>query len=223
MEQSNKQSITRNRIIGLIVPFCLVLVSLTGCYFYLSSFFDKIELHLFLNQFNNAKLDLPFIVLTKMGSGVLFPVFALFFSNRNYRAGISILLTGFVILLAAGLLKNFVFPDYLRPSAFLEDFVYKKAEGFTLYTNHSFPSGHAMSAFGFCTVLALQLNRSLSTWLLALLAVLMAYSRVYLNQHFMVDIVVGSWIGFILALSVYLWSKTWKSSFWERKLNLSKI
>lgn len=151
MEQSNKQSITRNRIIGLIVPFCLVLVSLTGCYFYLSSFFDKIELHLFLNQFNNAKLDLPFIVLTKMGSGVLFPVFALFFSNRNYRAGISILLTGFVILLAAGLLKNFVFPDYLRPSAFLEDFVYKKAEGFTLYTHHSFPwPCHVSLRFLYC-------------------------------------------------------------------------
>jgi membrane-associated phospholipid phosphatase len=82
-----------------------------------------------------------------------------------------------------------------------------------MYHSNSFPSGHASTFFMFCTCCAIilachysrgvRLNKLQSQMLfhasllmLLLLAALGAYSRVYLSQHFLSDVCVGSIIGF---------------------------
>ena len=82
-----------------------------------------------------------------------------------------------------------------------------------MYHSNSFPSGHASTFFMFSTCLAIflayryhqtdkpnglrtQILLNVSMLLLLVLAVLGAYSRVYLSQHFLSDVCVGSIIGF---------------------------
>lgn len=90
-----------------------------------------------------------------------------------------------------------------------------------MHHGNSFPSGHASTFFMFCTCCVIiqaysyiQRDRPYSlgkkilfnTMLIALLVVAAvgAYSRVYLSQHFLADVCVGSVIGFITPFMMYL-------------------
>ena len=59
----------------------------------------------------------------------------------------------------------------------------------------SFPSGHATSAFATAGVLALFFKDKWVHILLLLLAVQVGFSRIYLAQHFLTDVLAGSLIG----------------------------
>lgn len=71
--------------------------------------------------------------------------------------------------------------------------------------NTSFPSGHTMSAFSLYGLLALMLPWRYRQWglLFALLAILVGISRIFLVQHYLVDVLAGAVIG--LVLSVLVW------------------
>jgi membrane-associated phospholipid phosphatase len=79
----------------------------------------------------------------------------------------------------------------------MEDFNYNAG-------SNSFPSGHTLSAFALYGFLAFSSkNKTVSTVLLLALAVLVAISRVYLLQHFLQDILMGSVLGVGLAIFWY--------------------
>ena len=59
----------------------------------------------------------------------------------------------------------------------------------------SFPSGHTVSAFAIATVLSLYQNTKWRQALLLVLAALAGFSRIYLSQHFLADVLAGSFIG----------------------------
>jgi membrane-associated phospholipid phosphatase len=99
-------------------------------------------------------------------------------------------------------------------------------QGVSMHHSNSFPSGHASTFFMFCTCLviiqachyrrrnSLQNQRTKIQFNAALLVLLVlaavgAYSRVYLSQHFLSDVCVGSIIGFITPFLMYhlLWNK----------------
>jgi membrane-associated phospholipid phosphatase len=65
---------------------------------------------------------------------------------------------------------------------------------------HSFPSGHSASAFAlFFSLAHITRQRSWEVfWLI--MAVAVSYSRVYLSQHFLIDILGGSLIGIIAGI-----------------------
>ncbi len=70
-------------------------------------------------------------------------------------------------------------------------------------SNASFPSSHAANAFALASVLTARWRRAGAP--LFLLAGLVAFSRMYLNRHFLSDVVVGALIGVLL---------TWLASRW---------
>ena len=93
-----------------------------------------------------------------------------------------------------------------------------------MHSSNSFPSGHASTFFMFftCCVLVLAYHYHVKakeidhkTWLLINLAMLVmlilatlgAYSRVYLSQHFLMDVIVGSIIGFVTPCMVFYFGK----------------
>ncbi|MBI2530201.1 MAG: phosphatase PAP2 family protein [Candidatus Diapherotrites archaeon] len=65
----------------------------------------------------------------------------------------------------------------------------------------SFPSGHATLIAGVCTYAARFARSRITIALLAILALLVAYSRLYLGVHFLTDVIAGLIIGVVIGES----------------------
>jgi membrane-associated phospholipid phosphatase len=112
------------------------------------------------------------------------------------------LLSGLVVQL----LKRFVFADVARPMKYFEGNHYLYLiKGVHQYCCNSFPSGHSATAFGIFLCFAMVAKQNWLKFLLFIFACLIAYSRVYLSQHFLIDAMGGSLIGVITAIACYPW------------------
>ena len=70
-------------------------------------------------------------------------------------------------------------------------------------SNSSFPSSHAANAFALAWGLGARWRRGIPLFLV--LAMLVAFSRMYLNRHFLSDVVAGALIGVICAWVAARW------------------
>lgn len=64
--------------------------------------------------------------------------------------------------------------------------------------SYSFPSGHATIAFAAAYVLG-QHHRRMK-WIYYLLAILIAFSRIYVGEHYPVDVIAGSLLGLLIGV-----------------------
>ena len=111
----------------------------------------------------------------------------------------SYLLSGLI----AQILKYFILEA--RPAVFLEKIKYDYfITDVTLHNYHSFPSGHTASAFALAAVLSFSVKNKNYSLLFLAGAILVGYSRIYLGQHFMDDILAGSVVGVISAIFCWL-------------------
>ena len=86
----------------------------------------------------------------------------------------------------------------------------------------SFPSGHTFSAFAIYTFFALVSKQKWVSLLCSLLAIGVGFSRVYLNQHFLEDIYLGSILGVGLAVGYYYFSEFLASKYIKLNNSLKK-
>lgn len=188
----------------MLVSFLLVWV----CLFVLDCMYPKIQTHLMLNGYHTATLDTVFKYVTKLGEG--FPTYLgialLLFS---WRKGLFVLLGQGVTCIVTQIMK-FAFA-HPRPATFFEQMGVDLPEtvaGVTLRrAMNSFPSGHTSAAFALFTCLALMTPRKWAPiWMF--LAWAAAYSRIYLSQHFLEDILFGSMIGMICCCAVYMFQNS---------------
>lgn len=180
--------------------------------FYRLLFFSKIENHLFFNQIvGYPLLNWFFKFLTLFGDGWFIILIVLIWLFINIRKSL-ILFTSYAI--AGGLvsiLKNYIF-DIARPhfvfDYFHKDIVVKYVDGVELLALNSFPSGHATAALALVTFLAHQIQNKYQKLILAIIGLLIVFSRVYLSQHWLNDIVAGSLLGWILTeIVIFLFYK----------------
>jgi membrane-associated phospholipid phosphatase len=75
--------------------------------------------------------------------------------------------------------------------------------GGKIHTWQSFPSGHTMTAFALALFLSILIRNKFWGVLLLILAILVAYSRVYLFQHFPKDVFAGSIFGVFAVLIAF--------------------
>jgi undecaprenyl-diphosphatase len=77
-------------------------------------------------------------------------------------------------------------------------------------SNASFPSSHAAAAFALAMVFTRRWKRLWPVWFFV--AALVAFSRLYLNRHFLSDVVVGAAIGFgwAWAFAHWVWDRAGK-------------
>jgi membrane-associated phospholipid phosphatase len=150
---------------------------------------------------------------TNVGDGLFAVIIALllllFFSIRN---GLITLISFLLGGIAVQILKRFVFFEHKRPwSMYASDEHLHLVAGYHPYSNNSFPSGHATSAFGLFVLLALFSKKKWMGLIYFLLAMMVAYSRVYLSQHFFIDIYFGALTGVVFSIITYLWLNGSKS------------
>lgn len=82
----------------------------------------------------------------------------------------------------------------------------------------SFPSGHTATAFAVSFAMALLIRSKTGQYALLLLALGVGYSRIYLSQHFLVDVVAGSIIGILTGWLAWLMFNRINKNWLDRSL-----
>ncbi len=203
------------------IAYLVLLVYVFG----LQYVYPKVELHLWLNSWHTGLLDTFFKYYSMMAEGLLYVLallpllwkkkeMTIFFAISELAAGAVVQLLKFVI-------------STQRPASVFENYqnvCLPVVEGVDLHHYSSFPSGHSSTFFVFFTCCAIilayhylqsaQKNNlrtavlfNLSLLVLLVLAALGGYSRIYLSQHFMLDVWVGSIIGFVTPFLVFYFGR----------------
>lgn len=164
----------------------------------------KLELHTWMNSEHNRLLDRVFRALTFLGDGWFAAMVAAFFLLIRFRytlmAATASLASGFLVQF----LKRVVFRDMDRPGSYLEQMPdLALVTGVDLHHHFSFPSGHTTTVFAILMLAGLISGKRWITFSLVLLAWMVGFSRVYLSQHFLMDVLAGSLIGVLSALFFY--------------------
>ncbi len=161
--------------------------------------------HLAVNGYHTPFLDGFFPFFTELANGWVPVVLSLLLLLKSWRTFLMMGLATGLSALVVQSLKRLVFEGEDRPSMFLGQMPgLHLVAGVDLHHYYSFPSGHSTAAFSMCLALAVITGKRIPAVLLACMAALLAYSRVYLSQHFTEDILAGMAVGCITATMVYL-------------------
>ncbi len=178
--------------------------------------FSKTELHILSNEANSPFFDTFFKYATYLGDGTMIAILFIGLLFIRYRYAFAFLTGSLLTSLIVNIFKKVVFHGMYRPSKYFELYESYKLhliEGVKLHSLQSFPSGHTATAFNLFLTMALMVNNNILKFFFFVMAVLVAYSRVYISQHFLVDITVGSVIAVLLIVVCWLWferiNKSW--------------
>jgi membrane-associated phospholipid phosphatase len=180
--------------------------SALGCFIFCTALFilivNKIEGFLLLNPMHSALLDNVFISVTMLGDGLFAMGIAVVLFCAGYRRTAFYIIVAYLLSgIAAQLLKHIIYAP--RPGVVISTLVYTHfIDGVTGTGWSSFPSGHTGSIFAVATVLALVVSKKYSSIPLLFIAVLVGYSRIYIGQHFLQDVLGGAIPGTLTAAIV---------------------
>jgi undecaprenyl-diphosphatase len=170
-----------------------------------TSDFDKATLISFQSAAGNHAVDVAMWVITEIGDVwwlVLFSI-AIFIVRKTRRIGLILLLALVAGTIAAGYIKGYVVDNPRPELEFLGTelpFEIGK-DTFVLGTEGSFPSGHATRA----AIIALVIGYALSQrypkgcYLIWIFPVIESISRLYVLQHYPMDVFGGTILGVLLA------------------------
>lgn len=183
------------------IPY-LCLFTLSVVFFFYRSHGEFV---LWLNSLHNGPWDFFFKYWTHTGDAVFFGVVAVVLIIWKRRVGLVLGLTGISVAAISLFFKHILFPEAQRPIIYFNGYeVLDFVDGVTILSQYSFPSGHSMAVFALASFLALMLQNNNYSSMLLVGATLTAVSRVYLVQHFLIDIMAGSLIGIITGTLYYL-------------------
>lgn len=168
----------------------------------------KADSFLLMNFYHRQWLDHFFIFFTVLGDGlfvVLLSIFC-FFVLKKRKLAITLLIafifTGIVVQVIKPIVESprpesFFYPR--RLPFFIDDIIHA--------ANNSFPSGHTVTVFAMVTVLVLNTRNKWYYLMLLLFAMLVGFSRIYLSQHFLADVLAGSLLGVLGGVCCEYWCR----------------
>ena len=161
-----------------------------------------------VNSYHPFLLNVFFINFTFVGDGIfalsLVTVYLVYFKRKEQ--GLAFFYSFLFSAIGVQIIKNLVHAP--RPKLFFESGQYLHfIDGVSLSNNASFPSGHTATAFALATVLVLFMKDRSWQFLLLTGAVLVGYSRIYLAQHFLSDVMIGALMGTISAVTAVVMVK----------------
>ncbi len=169
--------------------------------------YGKSSSHLYIDSIHTPWTDTFFSYYTYVGDGWIYGILILALCVRWVGTyGLSVRALGCFLMagLGAQALKH-VF-ETPRPKSFFGESALHTVTGVAMLSSHSMPSGHSATAFSMFLLIVFIANEKgkNSTFLqvvLYLLAWLVGMSRIYLSQHFLEDVIVGSIIGVVGTLT----------------------
>lgn len=184
-------------------------------------FYKKEESLLFINGHYNIWLDLFMYHITRLPeiSFVVFVVFLGSFTQRRYF--LAIVTSLIVCVLVIVFSKYFLFSDQLRPYSWLSknNVVFHHVPNISLHSNGSFPSGHTMAAFCALALAGFISGSGFVQFLFFILALLAGYSRVYVAQHYLIDVYAGALTGFTIAYIIFsVIERKFSTPYWQKPL-----
>jgi len=189
-----KQLFREKSVIFLLLPFLMAMAFLIIKY-------GKGPSHLLVNQWNSPSADVFFKYVTNLGDGVVFAVVIIALAFVKLRWALMELAAALFTMIFVFVTKQLLFNGMPRPTKYFENTeTLHLVEGVKMHAMNSFPSGHTITAFAiFMILLLITKNRILKT-VFVLMAILAGYSRVYLSQHFLGDVLTGAIFGTIIAV-----------------------
>ena len=168
---------------------------------------DKIYWQQFFDARHSIVADYFFRYFTWFGDGLLIVIVSVLLAFHRIRLSLYTLATYLISGLIAQLLKRFVFDHVHRPGRVFDELGLELTQVLDvgLKSYHSFPSGHTTSAFAFFFALSVMLasGRHGRQIILFIAAFLVGFSRIYLNLHFVNDVVMGSLLGVLTSFLMF--------------------
>nr|WP_299341168.1 phosphatase PAP2 family protein [Allomuricauda sp.] len=171
-------------------------------------FVEKGDIVLLLNQLRNPFWDAFFIRASLLGNAICVP-FALLLVLRFRFKWLAIFLLAFVVQVALVLLfKKGIYPGELRPYLYFSRMGMQNwlnlVEGVKIRYVNTFPSGHTATIFFLVSFFSLLSRNRTASWILMILGLFVGTARIYLVQHFYVDVYFGIVFGTLSSIVAYL-------------------
>lgn len=208
----------RTRLAGKTLVLLAYLVILVGALFYCIKY-PREEIALWLNQWNTRILDYPMLWITYIGTApaYLLLILAILWKTKSRNIFCSGLVAFACTAITTQVLKRLFFYNIWRPLAVIPQLFLQVPFPKDIELQYSFPSGHSTVIFALFALICYYSSRSLLIWLSLGIAILVAYSRMYLLRHFLIDITVGSMIGLgIGLLSLACWELLNRRKSWVK-------
>lgn len=196
---------------GFFIPYLFFLIF--GLVILLST--NKGDVLLLINRNHNQFFDIFYKYFTNLGEGYYFALIIIIMGLFRIKYFIQGLLLFIFTGLSAQLLKQ-IFDDPRPISYFGKSVALNLVDGVSVYSWNSFPSGHSTSAFTIFLFFSFLVKNQLIKFIFFIIALNVAISRIYLVQHFFIDVYFGSILGTILTIILYNYLDT------NKKLNTKK-
>ena len=181
-------------LLSLALLFCL---SIT-----LIAFLNKGDMVLFFDKNRSDSLNYFFLIATKLAEPIVCVTFCLLLLFLSWKKGLFLSLCLIFNTAVVQFLKRIVFSDFQRPMSHYRDEL-ELIEGMRANIDFSFPSGHTMAGATLFFVLSLFVKGKLSKLAVVAIIPVVAISRVYLSQHYFMDVVAGGTLGVLLCCWYY--------------------
>jgi membrane-associated phospholipid phosphatase len=150
---------------------------------------------LWINGNHSPVSDLFFSMITHLGNGIFFVPLVVGLLFVQFRLSIMTAAIWISHGLVCSITKKVFFRDLKRPKALIDNDLLHFVPHTDVPTLFSFPSGHTATVFCLAIVLSLFLKNRIWTLALLTIALFVGYSRIYLLQHFLMDVAAGATVG----------------------------
>jgi membrane-associated phospholipid phosphatase len=166
---------------------------------------DHGDIVLWVNARRVSFLDISMPYVTFLGDGIFYGVISFALLAYRKRIGLFFGLAGILQAVIVAFLKRIVFGPVPRPTKFFEiqGVQLNLLESYDYARVFSFPSGHTMTIFLLTGLLSFTIMPRQWHPVLVVIAVIVGFSRIYLLQHFLGDVLAGAISGVILAALMY--------------------
>jgi len=207
-------------VLKRLLPFFILLLFLLPL-----TFVHKGELLLWVNTLRTPFWDTFFIRASSLGNAIIVP-FALILVLRFKLKWLAIFLMAFAMQVILVLLfKKGFFSGELRPYLYfyrsgMGELIHL-VEGVKIRYINSFPSGHTATMFYLVSFFALLSRNTTASWVLMFLGAFVGLSRIYLVQHFFIDVYFGIFFGTVSSIVAYLVVRRFPQKWHAKQIQLN--